>query len=242
MKVSEVAYHTWEGRDYWVFAPCPETGEARVAVYVLAEEGFEVALAHTLAAVEGAIRKGGLSPFLVVGIPSHDWNGEFTPWEAPALGKKGEPFSGGGSTFLAYLQNQFMPHIEKTYGLAGDGTHRALLGYSLGGLFALWAALETGDFSRVGSCSGSLWYDGFLAYAKGRQLPHLSRVYLSLGLSEGKARNPRMAAVEDATRKTAALLEENEAVSHVALQWEEGGHFTDVSERLLRALWWLMEK
>ena len=54
-----------------------------------------------------------------------------------------------------------------------DGTTVRFLpviaGYSLAGLFALWAAWNSGYFRRVASVSGSLWYPGFTDYIRNNE-------------------------------------------------------------------------
>lgn len=47
------------------------------------------------------------------------------------------------------------PH--KTYYLGG---------YSLAGLFSLWAAYQTNLFAGIAAASPSVWFPGFLDYAK----------------------------------------------------------------------------
>lgn len=57
---------------------------------------------------------------------------DFTP--KPMANKRG---SGGGAAFLAFLERELIPWVERTYRTVP--TDRAILGHSLGGLFALYA-------------------------------------------------------------------------------------------------------
>jgi uncharacterized protein len=86
---------------------------------------------------------------------------DFTPTEAPfpdgiapAL-----PFGlGGASRYLAFIRNEIIPHLESILPLAPE--ERALLGYSLSGLFAAHALFESPDtFDRYLIISPSLWWD-----------------------------------------------------------------------------------
>lgn len=62
-------------------------------------------------------------------------------------------------------------------------------GYSLAGLFALWAAYQTDTFKAVAAASPSIWFPGFVDFMKDREI-HTKRVYLSLGDKEEKTRIP----------------------------------------------------
>ena len=111
-----------------------------------------------------------------------DWNSEFSPWEF-TLNKK-MSFSGGGRRTLEWLTGECVPYCEKEYSLTGE---RIICGYSLAGLFSLWAFYESQMFSGVISCSGSLWFGDWISYAESRTAPPDSSVYLSLGDREDKA-------------------------------------------------------
>lgn len=76
----------------------------------------------------------------------------------------GEPFSGGGEGYLKFLTDTALPYLEERFGAPAEPENCALLGYSLGGLFALWALTKTEKFGAGASLSGSLWYPQFLKY------------------------------------------------------------------------------
>lgn len=177
---------------------------------------------------------GPLPDFAVAGFLCDDWNRDLSPWPAPALFRKTKDFAGLGPETLTFLMEELLPALAPHTSAGGDPAGRSLLGYSLAGLFALWAFLETGAFARCASCSGSLWYDGWPEYVHRHADAYGTKVYLSLGKNEEKTRNPRMARVGEATRQTAESL----GVSHV--HWHEGGHFDQVSARLAGGLRFLV--
>ena len=53
---------------------------------------------------------------------------------------EGQKGSGGGAAFLAFLEGDIIPLVERTYRTIP--TDRAILGHSLGGLFALYAMVQ----------------------------------------------------------------------------------------------------
>jgi len=101
---------------------------------------------------------------VLVSIEGIDWERDLTPWEAPAAFRGQPVFSGKADEFLKILADKIMPEAEK--GLTGSGHKRAIAGYSLGGLFALYSAMTSKDFTSAASMSGSLWYDGCLDFVE----------------------------------------------------------------------------
>ena len=55
-----------------------------------------------------------------------------------------------------------MPEAEAL--LPGAPAWRGLAGYSLAGLFALYALYQTDVFARAASMSGSFWFEGIMEY------------------------------------------------------------------------------
>ena len=110
------------------------------------------------------------------------------------------------------------------------------MGYSLGGLFALYALYRTDAFCWLGCLSGSLWYEEWTAYMAAHQPADPgTAVYLSLGQGEHRSRHPRLGAVYARTLEARALLEKQLTSSPL---WEEppGGHFADIPGRFVRAV------
>lgn len=161
-----------------------------------------------------------------------DWDRNLTPWPA-AIG--GRQFSGEGEACLSTLIGCALPWLEEQTG----ARKWQIAGYSLGGLFALWAALRTDAFVGAASVSGSMWYPGFLAWMDGaRHSP--ARAYLSVGAREKRSRNPAFATIEQDTRRAVEQL----GRMGVQTRWEinPGGHFQDPVGRMRRALQWLLDE
>ena len=92
-------------------------------------------------------------------LPQADWNNDLTPWPAEPVFKKGKAFGGKAVAYLQRLESEILPGIEADLG--GIPEERWLLGVSLAGLFAVWAAVRGGIFNRIAAISGSFWYPGF---------------------------------------------------------------------------------
>lgn len=160
-----------------------------------------------------------------------DWDRDLSPWPAQRAFRGGEDFSGGADVFLHTLLTQLIPAAEESLSPAW----RAVFGYSLAGLFSLWAMTKTDVFQRCASVSGSLWFDGFPDYLSAHPLlGRPDRAYLSLGDREEKAKNPRMQRVRAATEEAAQIIARQGAPC--AFELNPGGHFQDVLARQRRAV------
>lgn len=167
-------------------------------------------------------------------IEGVDWNNDLTPWPASGVFKKAKPFGGQASVFLTKLCNDIVPKAENELGLINP--QRTLMGVSLSGLFAVWSALNTAVFQNVISISGSLWYDGFAEWVKTREIsPKVENICLLLGEKEKKAKEKRMATVEEKTSEIAAMLKEK-CQGKVVFELVEGTHFSPVVPRMEKAL------
>lgn len=181
------------------------------------------------------------SPFIVLSILSENWNNDFTPWPAPPLTKKSEPFTGGADCYLHNLVNFIKPYIDEHYKTRPEPLHSALIGYSLGGLTALYAIYKTGVFGNIGSISGSLWYAGWLEFMDSHK-PVNSKVYMSLGKGENLSRNKVMAQVGNCTQNAFLVLKDQlESEKNIMLEWNDGGHFNEIPKRFEKAMLKLLQ-
>lgn len=156
-----------------------------------------------------------------------DWFRDLSPWKAPAV--YGDiPFGdGAGETLDRILELTGKP-----------GKQYVLGGYSMGGLFALWAACRTDAFSAVAAASPSVWFPGFTEYLTSGRV-QTGGVYLSLGDREEKTRNPAMATVGERIRAIHAWLQSQGIPC--CLEWNKGNHFMDLEERMAKGFAWAMK-
>ena len=68
------------------------------------------------------------------------WEENFSPWCAPRVFAKGPNFGDGAQKTLDTLINQVIPWAESD--LTEPPAYRVLVGYSLAGLFSLWAGVS----------------------------------------------------------------------------------------------------
>ena len=179
------------------------------------------------------------APFTLALIGGIDWDSELTPWPAPAAFRGGSAFAGRADAYLESLTGGILPGIVAALGAEPEYT--ALAGYSLAGLFALYALYHTDAFARAASVSGSLWYPGFIDYIQGRDWPRRpDRLYLSVGDREAATRNPVMKPVAANTRAAAALYQGMGVPT--AFELNPGGHFNEPDRRTAKGIAWLLEQ
>ncbi len=175
---------------------------------------------------------------ILVAIEGVDWETDLSPWPAPKAFRGGADFTGDADTYLKELTESILPAIEAYLSITPDC--RILAGYSLAGLFAIYALYRTELFSRVASVSGSLWYDGFSDFININiplKLPE--RVYYSLGDRESTTKNHRMARVEQCTREAEQRMEGLGVRTIFELNF--GNHFADAAERIAKGIRWLLQ-
>ena len=163
-----------------------------------------------------------------------DWNQDLPPWAAEPVMRGDDAFGSGAPDTLQFITEQLIPE------LATGGEQKVYLGgYSLAGLFALWAAYQTDLFDGVAAASPSVWYPDWPAFAEANEV-QVSRVYLSLGKKEEKTRHPLMRTVGDNIRKQHDLLSASHKCREVILEMNPGNHFVAADLRMAKGFAWLM--
>ena len=185
---------------------------------------------YDLAGIENEvslIAAGCGKSFRLIAVKVDNWNTDLSPWNAPAVFGK-EDFGDGAEKTLAEILR-----------LCSDGSKTYYIGgYSLAGLFSLWAAYRTDLFKGVAAASPSVWFPGFADYMKEHEIK-TGAVCLSLGDKEEKARNPVMATVGDRIREAYSLLSGRGV--KCTLEWNEGNHFKDADIRTAKAFSWVIK-
>ena len=172
----------------------------------------------------------------VIAVSGQDWDRDFSPWPAPGA-FRGQSFSGGAEAYLRKLTDAWIPQALEAFALRP--ARQGILGYSLAGLFSVYALSMSGVFSLGASVSGSLWYDGFTDWLSAHPpVRPPEKLYFSVGDQEKKSRNPRLRQVEDCTIRTAEWAKS--VCGSVCFELNRGGHFDRPEERLHRAVRFLL--
>lgn len=182
------------------------------------------------------LQKQGCPDFTLVTISGLNWEAELSPWAAGGLFKYSEMFTGGAGTYLQFLTQQIIPQAEAN--LNGI-LWRGLAGYSLAGLFTVYALYKTDLFSCAASMSGSLWYPGFKDFALQNTLCKTPQhLYLSLGDKEARARNQYLKSVQQCTEELAAHY--RSLGINTFYELNPGGHYRNIISRSAAGIKWLL--
>ena len=161
------------------------------------------------------------------------------PWDSPPAFKNAEPCTGGADDYLRLLTEEIIPTAEME--INGVPSWRGIVGYSLAGLFALYAIYRTDLFSRVGSMSGSLWFPGMKEYIFSHEPQRQpDYIYFSLGDRESKTRNPVLWSVRQNTEEIHAFYR-GKGIDTV-VQLNPGNHYNQAVERTVDGLCWLLSR
>ena len=209
----------------------------------------------------------GGQDFCLKAVKVGSWNRDLSPWPAPPVfGKEG--FGDGAAQTLQFLKENVLPGLTcgneenalpdpacgavqsvssgpaSTAAQASSGTAQSakrlfIGGYSLAGLFALWAGYQTDRFDGIAAASPSIWFPRFTEYMRENRM-NAEAVYLSLGDREERTRNPLMSQMGNAIRSAEAMLKEKGI--DCILEWNKGNHFKDPDLRTAKAFAWLMNR
>ncbi len=156
-----------EEREVWVYVPEGPSNDVfskprYPVVYLLDGDGHffsVVGMIRQLSSING----NTICPkMIVVGIPNTNRIRDLTPIKGKSDDPYGNPAmtaaSGGGKNFMAFIEQELMPHIESSYPTA---PYRMFIGHSLGGLMVVNAFLyNTKLFNSYVAIDPSMWWGG----------------------------------------------------------------------------------
>lgn len=218
-----------EGKTISVF-PSPKAAAPSIYLNTFSDEGRKV---------YATAQAAGCPPFTLVAVSDLNWNHDMVPWDSPPVFKNAGPCTGGAEKYLRLLTGEIIPAAERE--LSGKPRWRGIAGYSLAGLFALYAICRTELFSRAGSMSGSLWFPGIKEYLfthEPKCLPEC--MYFSLGDKEDKTRNQILRSVRQNTEEIQAFYQAKGI--DTVFQLNPGGHHDHAAERTAAGIVWMLSR
>lgn len=182
-------------------------------------------------------RKGTATDFSLAAIGNLNWDDEMSPWAISPISPKDTPCTGGADAYLDTLEEQILPRILH---YVPSPSFMALAGYSLAGLFAVYAMYRIDAFARIASASGSFWYPKFLDYVQQHEMKRQPEcMYFSLGNKEARTKNKILQSVEENT----LWLENHYREFGIRTVYEEnqGNHFQQANERMAKGICWILQ-
>ena len=203
-------------------------------IYFLDGDQFEEAFNHWITNHRAALN--------FVLIASNNRTADYTPWPLQASETMPMDFGGKAAEHLSFFATHVIPFCESEYGFSSSTEKRVIGGYSLGGLFSLYAAVNNDLFGTVLSCSSSLWYPDFLDYLKEHPFKAAhSKLYMSVGDQEGTTATNLTAAQTSNTIALKDFYEPKFQAGDFKFTLEEGNHGNDIPGRVERAVEWVEE-
>lgn len=180
-------------------------------------------------------RKLQAKQFVLVAISGFSWNDCMTPWPSGSVFDGESGYGGRSSEWLRWLTAEVIPQVETEQAVG----KRVMAGYSLAGLFALWATFQTDLFDGIVSGSGSFWYPGFMDFVRNHEMRRKPEaVYFSLGDKEHEARDPLLAGIEEMTLQLSdECLEEG---INSFFQLNNGNHYNQPEWRMAKGIQWML--
>lgn len=179
-------------------------------------------------AVIEQLKKSESEDCSVLVVSGLDWDSDMSPWYCPPVFPGEGAYEGRADAYLDLLLTCIIPEAGKL--LDGKPAFTGIAGYSLAGLFSLYALYRCDAFDCAASMSGSMWFPGFVDFVREHDMKKRpDRIYLSLGSKEAKTRNPYMKEVQNCTESVAEIYREQ----GLDVTWElnPGNHFRDVEIR-----------
>lgn len=216
--------------------------EKTIDIYPLENKSAPLVLLNSYQPCGGALlqkcRALGCPGFTLAEITRLHWDDDLSPWACPPI-REEAPFGGRADDYLDCLLHDILPAV--TAALGAEPQAVMLEGYSMAGLFALYAATKCDRFQAVASCSGSLWFPSFKEYMLSCDTATLPKViYLSLGDREARTRHPLLQTTEDATR----AIERHLAANGIRTTFElnKGNHFHQSTLRMAKGIQWMLKQ
>ena len=214
-----------------------QAGGKEISLYLSDKRDCPLIVLNTFegggAQVLAEARKMGGGDFSLLSVGGLDWNRDMSPWECVPVMAQDEGYAGGADSYLSLLLEEILPEGLKR--LPESPSWIGIAGYSLAGLFALYALYRTDIFARAASMSGSLWFPGFGDFVRSHDMKRApEKLYLSLGDKEAKTRNPYLKTVQENTEAAVQLYRDR----GLDVTWElnPGNHFRDAELRSAKGI------
>lgn len=218
-------------------------GSKKIALYGISNSGVPIVYLNTVhdegEAVWNACANADCQRFIMAAISNLNWHHDMSPWSIPPIASCASACTGGADEYLKLLTETIIPKIEGQ--LSEKPSYSALAGYSLGGLFAVYAAYQTDAFRRFASASGSFWFPGITEFVKAHQMAAKpDKIYFSIGDKESHTKSTLIATVEQRTKWLAEWYAQK-GINTVFVK-NPGNHFNDAVVRMSKGICWMLEE
>lgn len=161
-------------------------------------------------------RNSSFPEMIVVGIPNTDRTRDLTPTriksDLPMMDSIAAKNSGGGESFISFMEKELMPHIDSLY---PTEPYRMLIGHSFGGLTVMNTFIHhTNLFNAYVAIDPSMWWDNkklLMETKKALAITKYPNVSLFLGIANTMEKGMDITKVKkdrsDITKHIRSILE-----------------------------------
>lgn len=183
--------------------------------------------------------RSGLKQCNIVVIYDFLWDESLSPWPSSSCIGEEDHFTGKAPNFLQWIETTVLPYVETI--IPQDSSEKILCGYSMAGLFCLYASYFSKSFQRIVCVSGSLWYPNFEQWALQQNFERKPlSIYLSLGKKEIKTQNVYLQTtghiMETLKKKYQSL-----GIDSI-FEWNPGNHFNAPLYRMILGIRWSLQQ
>lgn len=187
---SSVNRHSVDGYTVDVYTP-PDYSETEEYPVIYLNDGqsvfgsgFEKLALNEL--LDKLIADKSIVPVIAVAIHAgSDRNSQYIPYMDNWVYQNWGKYSPDADEFTDDLINSIIPFIEKNYRAKPDRNSRALFGFSLGGLHAIWAGINYQDyFSMAAGSSPSFWVADYNIYSEVSKILKPMKIWFDMGTAE----------------------------------------------------------
>ena len=212
--------------------------DRKISVYLCGAENAPVVYSAMYAengkALLDCCKTLGCPDFDLVTISELDWNADLSPWAAPSVVTDNDGFAGNAGGFTEFIRKSVIPYAES---ITGAPSYRIIAGYSMAGLYALYAPYITDIFSKSVCASGSVWYEGFVDFAENNQfLRRPDCIYLSIGDMESRTKNPVLSQTESCMDRLYHSY--SQLGIPTIFEMNKGNHYKNAVLRLAKGIVW----
>lgn len=218
-------------------------GQKRVDVYPSTRPGSPVIYLNMFSNGVNSVYQKLLAldcpDFSLVAISKLRWDHDMAPWYMGPISKHDTPCTCGADDYLNLLLDEIMPEAESV--LPGAPAWRGIAGYSLAGLFAVYALYKTDVFSRAASMSGSFWFEGFPEFVRSHEMKGRPNcLYFSLGDKESSTGNPILNVVQHNTEEIESFCHAKGITTTFVLN--SGNHYQACNQRTASGIAWILNQ
>ncbi|EME73934.1 alpha/beta hydrolase-fold protein [Bacillus sonorensis] len=237
----------FSGRELFIYLPPSyQSGRKRYPALYVHDRGdlFDPGFSDSLERIEHFCERGEMPELILIGVASADRENEYTPFRQPHVKKTDHIYGGNGALYAAFLAKQLKPFIDRSYPTDGSRENTGIIGKSFGGLISMYTAcLHPETFGKIGSLSGSFWFQGITEYMRSQSFENANlRIYMDVGSTEGTDRENLQKEMIPRTKEAFRILIEN-GVSPEDLKFviDEGGahRLERFTKRFPEAVKWL---